>query len=94
MLRGITAMNHKRLYIGDLGPNVTEQDLLDLLTQVGEVDSLILNRPAEVGVHAFAIAEMRTPEAARAAVKRYNQTVLDGYRLLIYTIPPRIARRE
>ena len=87
-------MNHKRLYIGDLAPNVTENDLTQLFSEVGSVESINLIRSRTGNTQGFAFIEMATPEAAREAIKRFNGYDLSGFRLIVYTVPPQSRPRE
>ncbi len=87
-------MNHKRLYIGDLAPDVTENDLQALFGEVGSVESINLMRSAKGTSRGFAFMEMATPEAARDAIKRFNGYDLNGYRLIVYAVPPQSRPRE
>ena len=86
-------MNHKRLYIGDLGPDVNEQDLRALLTTVCAIVGLDFH-PATAGAHGFALVETSDAEQARAAVQLLNGYDLKGLRLIAYTIPPRSRPRN
>ncbi len=87
-------MNHKRLYIGDLAPEITEDDLRRLFAEVGEVESIQMMRRSNGLSQGFAFIEMSTPEAAREAIRRYNGYDLSGYRLIVYTVPPQSRPRE
>jgi len=87
-------MNHKRLYIGDLAPEVTENDLETLFGEVGSVESIKLMRSTRGTSRGFAFMEMATPEAARDAIKRFNGFDLKGYRLIVYAVPPQSRPRE
>jgi RNA recognition motif-containing protein len=87
-------MNHKRLYIGDLAPEVTENDLETLFGEVGSVESIKLMRSTRGTSRGFAFMEMATPEAARDAIKRFNGYDLKGYRLIVYAVPPQSRPRE
>ena len=86
-------MNHKRLYVGDLAPGVTEEELHELFHQIDQVDSVNLVRSPTHQLHGFAFVEMVTPEAARQAVSRYNGFSLRGSRLIVYTVPPKSRPR-
>jgi RNA recognition motif-containing protein len=87
-------MNHKRLYIGDLAPDVTEDDLQALFAEAGEVESIKMMRRQNGLSQGFAFVEMSTPEAAREAIRRFNGYDLSGYRLIVYTVPPQSRPRE
>ena len=86
-------MKHTRLYVGDIGANVSEDDLLNLFTQVGEVNSVNLVRETANSSHAFAFVQMSSPEAARDAVQRFNGYDLRGSQLIVYTVPPQSRPR-
>jgi len=86
-------MNHKRIYVGDLAPGVTEGDLAKLFNQIDSVDSVNLVRSGSHQLHGFAFIEMGTPEAAREAVQRFNGYELNGSRLIVYTVPPKSRPR-
>jgi RNA recognition motif-containing protein len=87
-------MNHKRLYIGDLAPDVTENDLRELFAEAGEVESIKMMQRQNGMSQGFAFVEMATPEAAREAIRRFNGYDLSGYRLIVYTVPPQSRPRE
>jgi RNA recognition motif-containing protein len=87
-------MNHKRLYVGDLAPEVTEDELQRLFDQAGNVESIKLVASRNNFSQAFAFIEMATPEAAREAIRRFNGYELAGYRLIVYTVPPQSRPRN
>jgi RNA recognition motif-containing protein len=87
-------MNHKRLYIGDLAPSVTEDDLRELFSEAGNVESINLIRSRTGVTQSFAFIEMATPEAAKEAIRRFNGYDLSGFRLIVYTVPPQSRPRE
>ncbi len=87
-------MNHKRLYVGDLAPGVTEEVLRALFSEIGTVESIQLQQSASGTAQGFAFIEMATPETARDAVKRLNGHELSGFRLIVYTVPPKSRPRE
>ena len=87
-------MNHKRLYIGDLAPSVTENDLKQLFSEAGNVESVNLI-PSRTGTtQGFAFVEMALPEEAKEAIRRFNGYDLSGFRLIVYTVPPQSRPRE
>jgi len=77
-------MNHTRLYVGDLAPNTTQQQLHNLFGTVGEIVSVDLAHSSP-----FAFVEMASAIEAQQAVKQYNGYNLDGSKLIVYSIPPR-----
>ena len=77
-------MKQTRLYVGNLAPDITEQQLHDLFGRAGEV----------VGVdraHAltFAFVEMASALQAQQAIDQYNGYTLAGSRLIVHSVPPR-----
>ena len=80
---------HTRLYVGDLTPTVTEEDLRALFSTAGEVVAVDLKRPA-----AFAFVQMASADGARQAIQRYNGYNLKGAKLIVYGVPPRSQRRQ
>jgi RNA recognition motif-containing protein len=89
-----TAMNHKRIYVGDLSPTINETMLQELFGEVGEIESISIQNPKQHGLHRFAFIEFAAPESARNSVSRFNGYQLDGYRLIVYTVPPKSRPRE
>jgi RNA recognition motif-containing protein len=87
-------MNHTRVFVGDLSPTLTEDVLRSLLMEVGGVVALTITEPTPLRLQRFAIAELDSPEAARAAVKRLNGREVEGFRLLVYTMPPKTRPRD
>jgi RNA recognition motif-containing protein len=87
-------MNHKRLYVGDLAPDITEHDLEILFGEIGTVESISLKRARNAASQSFAFIEMATPDAAKEAIKRFNGFDLSGFRLIVYTVPPQSRPRE
>jgi RNA recognition motif-containing protein len=87
-------MNHKRLYVGDLAPEVTEEVLQQLFSEVGAIESISLMRKQNSTSQGFAFIEMATPEAAREAIRRFNGFDLSGFRLIVYTVPPKSRPRD
>jgi len=81
-------MDHTRLYVGDLAPQITQQQLSDLFAQVGGVVSV------DLAAHStFAFIEMASAAEAKQAADVYNKYDLDGSHLIVYTVPPRSHRR-
>ncbi len=87
------SMNHKRLYVGDLSADVTEEHLNQLFAKIGDIEAISLVRNGQHGLHSFAFIEMVEPEAARLAAQRLNGQTLFGSRLIVYTVPPRSRPR-
>ncbi len=66
-----------RLYVGGLPYQTTEQDLLDLFGQVGQVDLATVITDRDTGrSKGFAFVEMGDDQAAQSAIDRLNGTML------------------
>ena len=83
----------KKLYVGNFSYNTTEQEIRDLFTQVGEVDSVSLITDRETGrSKGFGFVEMNTEEGGREAIKRFNGYALDNRNLTVNEARPREER--
>ena len=69
----------RRLYVGNLAWTVTDQDLQEAFSEVGQVDSsqVIMDRATNRS-RGFGFVEMATEEAADAAVKKLNGRDIKG----------------
>ena len=69
----------RRLYVGNLAWTVTDQDLLDVFSEAGKVDSsqVIMDRATNRS-RGFGFVEMATDEAADAAIKDLNGRDIKG----------------
>jgi len=69
----------RRLYVGNLAWAVTDQDLRDLFSEAGKVETsqVIVDRETNRS-RGFGFVEMATDEAAEAAVKKFNGKDLKG----------------
>ena len=66
-----------RLYVGGLPYQTTEQDLIDLFSQNGEVASAVVITDRDTGrSKGFGFVEMDNDEEARSAIDRLNGTSL------------------
>jgi RNA recognition motif-containing protein len=66
-----------RLYVGNLPYQTTEQDLLDLFEQIGQVTEASVITDRETGrSKGFGFVEMRTDQEAQSAIERLNGTFL------------------
>ncbi len=87
-------LNRSRLYVGDLPPHATEAGLYEIFSQAGEIESVQLALNPNTGrPRGYAFVEMHTPEGMAQAIKHFNGYVWDGYMLMVYSVPPRSARR-
>jgi RNA recognition motif-containing protein len=66
-----------RLYVGGLPYQTSEQDLIDLFAQVGQVGEVSIITDRDSGrSKGFGFVEMSDPQEAQAAIARLNGTLL------------------
>lgn len=66
-----------RLYVGGLPYQATEQDLLDLFGQIGQVDSATVITDRDTGrSKGFGFVEISDDQVAQQAIDRLNGTLL------------------
>ena len=82
-----------KLFIGNLGFDVTENDLQDLFSQHGSVSEVNLMQDRATGrSRGFAFVTMATDEAAQAAIAALNGRDLHGRALTVNVARPREDR--
>ena len=86
---------NKRLYVGSLSYDTTDQGLRDLFVTAGAVASaeVIIDRYSSRS-KGFGFVEMETAEAAEKAVSQFNGTTLDGREITVAEARPRRERRQ
>jgi len=69
----------RRLYVGNLAWAVSDQDLRELFSEAGKVESsqVIVDRETNRS-RGFGFVEMGSDEAAEAAIKKFNGRDLKG----------------
>ena len=69
----------RRLYVGNLAWTVTDQDLQEAFSEVGQVDStqVIIDRATNRS-RGFGFVEMASDDAAEAAIKKLNGREIKG----------------
>ncbi len=78
------------LYVGNLPYNASEQDLIELFGQVGEVLSAQVVSDRETGrSRGFGFVKMATPAEAQNAIEQFNEQEFMGRRLLVNEARPR-----
>lgn len=84
-----------RLYIGNLSHDTTSDELRDLFSEAGTVDScnLVIDRETERS-KGFAFIEMSSKEAANAAKEKFNGQELHGRALKVDEAKSRDDRRN
>ena len=79
-----------KLYVGNLSPDTTGDELRDLFSEVGVVDSCHLIMSGESGhSKGFGFIEMNSKEAADAAKEKFNGQDLHGRALKIDDAKPK-----
>jgi RNA recognition motif-containing protein len=82
----------KRIYVGNLSFQTTENDLTSLFEQTGEVESVSIITDRDTGrSKGFAFVEMDT-ESAEKAIAQFNGTELNGRSLTVNEARPREER--
>jgi RNA recognition motif-containing protein len=81
----------KKLYVGNLSYDTTEETLHTLFAEVGEVESVTVVTDRMSGrPRGFGFVEMATDEAASEAIGRLNGHMLDGREISVAEArPPR-----
>lgn len=83
----------KKLYVGNLSYRTTEEQVRELFSQAGEVESVSLITDRETGrAKGFGFVEMTTEEASKEAIKRFNGYTLDERSLTVNEARPREER--
>jgi RNA recognition motif-containing protein len=83
----------KKLYVGNLSYNTTQDAVRELFEQVGEVAEVSLITDRDTGrPKGFGFVEMATEEAAQDAIKRFNGYTLDNRALTVNEARPREER--
>jgi len=82
----------KKLFVGNLSFQTSEQDLSDLFAQVGKVDSVSIITDRMTGrSKGFGFVEMEN-EAAETAITKFNGTELDGRKLTVNEARPLVKK--
>ena len=82
-----------KLYVGNLSPNTTEAQILDLFKQSGNVVSCVLIKDKVTGnSKGFAFVEMGSEAEAAKAAADHNGKELDGRPLKVNEAKPRAER--
>lgn len=84
----------KRLYVGGLSYNSTEESLENLFSQAGVVDSARIITDRDTGrAKGFGFVEMSTDEEAQEAINLFNGTEFEGRTITVNEARPQ-ERRE
>lgn len=85
----------KRLYVGNLPYTISEQQLRDLFSEVGSVESVtvIIDRNTNKA-KGFGFVEMVTDEEAQKAIEKFNGYQIEDRALVVNEARPREERGE
>ena len=84
----------KKIYVGNLSFDATEEQVSEMFTQYGEVKSIAMIMDRDSGrFRGFGFVEMED-SAANAAIKALNDTELDGRMLRVNEAKPREDRNS
>jgi RNA recognition motif-containing protein len=82
-----------KLYVGNLAFQTTSQELQELFSQAGTVESSSVVEDRDTGrSRGFAFVEMSTPEEANAAIEQFNGKEVGGRALKVNEAKPRENR--
>ena len=82
-----------KLYVGNLAFQTTSEQLQDLFSQAGTVESASVVEDRETGrSRGFAFVEMSTKEEATSAIEQFNGKELGGRALKVNEAQPRENR--
>src|SRR5215216_4418421 len=82
----------RRLYVGNLPYSATEDQLTELFSRAGKVDSVRVMRDMATGrARGFAFVEMASDDDAQRAVDELNQAQLGGRTLAVNEARPKPA---
>ena len=86
-------MNQKRLFVGNLSYQTSENDLQEYFSQAGVVTSVNLMLDRVTGKsRGFAFIELATPEEAAKAVEQFHNKEFQGRTLTINVARPKEER--
>ena len=82
-----------KLYVGNLSFGTMEDDLQQLFSQVGSVESIAMVTDRDTGrSRGFAFVEMSSKSEGEATIAKFNGSELDGRSLTVSEAKPRENR--
>ena len=82
-----------KLYVGNLSYDTTEEQVRTLFTQVGEIAEIAFIMDRDTGrPKGFGFITMKTEEASKEAIKRFNGYTMDNRALTVNEARPREER--
>jgi RNA recognition motif-containing protein len=80
----------RRLYVGNLPYSATEDQLTELFSRAGKVDSVRVMRDMATGrARGFAFVEMGTDEEAQKAITEFHEQQMEGRALVVNEARPK-----
>jgi cold-inducible RNA-binding protein len=80
----------RRLYVGNLPYQTTDEDLTTLFSQAGTVETVRVMRDMATGrARGFAFVEMATDDAAAQAIARFHDHQMEGRALVVNEARPK-----
>ena len=80
----------RRLYVGNLPYSATEDQLTELFSRAGKVDSVRVMRDMATGrARGFAFVEMGTDEEAQKAITDFHEQQMEGRALVVNEARPK-----
>jgi len=88
-------MENKKLYVGNIDYNATEEELNKFFSQAGAVESAAIITDKMSGrSKGFGFVEMSTPEEAQAAIEKLNGAEFNGRALTVNEARPQQPRQD
>jgi len=85
----------KKLYVGNLSYNTTDEKLRSLFATYGEIESINVITDRETGrPRGFAFVEMATQEAAEASISGLNGKMVDEREIKVNKANPQPERNR
>src|SRR5215212_2423015 len=82
-----------RLYVGNLNFRTTGDELREIFSQAGEVETATVVEDRDTGrSRGFGFVEMATAEGAAAAIEQFNGKEFGGRALTVNEARPRVER--
>ncbi|HEX5475716.1 MAG TPA: RNA-binding protein [Vicinamibacterales bacterium] len=80
----------RRLYVGNLPYSATEEQLTDLFSRAGKVDSVRVMRDMATGrARGFGFVEMASDDEAQKAISEFHEHQMDGRALVVNEARPK-----
>ncbi len=82
-----------KLFVGNLSYQASENDITELFSQAGTVESVKIITDAQTGQpRGFGFVEMSTPDEAKNAISMFNGTALKERNLTVNEAKPPVKR--